>query len=274
MIRANFHTHTTYCDGTLSPREMVAAALERGCTALGFSGHSYTFFDESYCMSRAGTAQYRAEVAALKDEYAGRIALYCGVEQDAGSAESTKGYDYVIGSAHYVKRGGEYLPIDAPSAGGRAIFAETAQTRYGGDYYALCRDYFAEMAGVYDATGCDIVGHFDLVSKFNEDGCLFDDTDPRYTGLALDALCALLERGCVFEVNTGQMYKLGKKNPFPAPFLLREIYSRGGGVILSSDSHDAASICHRFEETGALLRAIGFRTVRVWTERGLEETVL
>ena len=34
----------------------------------------------------------------------------------------------------------------------------------------------------------DIVGHFDLITKFNEDGRLFDENDPRYQSAALDAL--------------------------------------------------------------------------------------
>ena len=49
-IKANYHTHTTYCDGESSPREIVDEAARLGMAELGFSGHSYTSFDESYCM--------------------------------------------------------------------------------------------------------------------------------------------------------------------------------------------------------------------------------
>ncbi len=98
MIRADFHVHTTFCDGQAAPEEMVRAALETGLDAIGFSGHSRTAFDESWCMSEAGTAAYRAEIARLKDAYAGRIAVYCGIEQDILSELPAEGYDYVIGS--------------------------------------------------------------------------------------------------------------------------------------------------------------------------------
>ena len=40
MIKENFHTHTTFCDGSHSAEEMVLSAIEKGFTALGFSGHS------------------------------------------------------------------------------------------------------------------------------------------------------------------------------------------------------------------------------------------
>ena len=39
MIRANFHTHSTFCDGRNTPQQMVDRALELGFVALGFSGH-------------------------------------------------------------------------------------------------------------------------------------------------------------------------------------------------------------------------------------------
>ena len=54
----DLHTHTSFCDGTASPEEMAEAALRLGLDCLGFSGHSYTFFEESYCMSPAGTEEY------------------------------------------------------------------------------------------------------------------------------------------------------------------------------------------------------------------------
>lgn len=269
--RSNFHSHTTYCDGALSPREMVEAAIAKGCDAFGFSGHSYTFFDESYCMSREGTEKYKAEITALKSEYAGRIEIFCGIEQDMCSTEPTDGYDYIIGSAHYIKKGDEYLSVDGVSGTGAGILAEVAREHYGGDFYALCRDYYEQLARVYEVTHCDIVGHFDLVAKFNEDGALFDDSDPRYTGPAIDALCAILKKHRLFELNTGQMYRLSKKNPFPAPFLLRELHARGGEIILSSDSHDAESICHRFDDAEELLRTIGFTHVKKMMKTGFAD---
>ena len=108
----DLHTHTTFCDGTDTPEDMVLSALEKGMDCLGFSGHSYTFFDESYCMSPLGTAAYQGEILRLRREYGSRLRILCGVEQDYWSAETTAGYDYVIGSVHYLKLGDGYLPVD------------------------------------------------------------------------------------------------------------------------------------------------------------------
>ena len=51
MIKIDLHIHSTYCDGKSTLRESVDSAIEKGFATIGFSGHSYTFFDESYCMS-------------------------------------------------------------------------------------------------------------------------------------------------------------------------------------------------------------------------------
>ena len=39
MLKADFHTHTTYCDGKNTPAEMVKAAYDMGFTDFGISGH-------------------------------------------------------------------------------------------------------------------------------------------------------------------------------------------------------------------------------------------
>ena len=69
MQKSNFHTHSVFSDGHNTPEEMVEEALSRGFTALGFSDHSYTFFDESYCMAKARIPEYRQIIADLKEKY-------------------------------------------------------------------------------------------------------------------------------------------------------------------------------------------------------------
>ena len=45
-LRADFHTHTTFCDGKNTPRQMVESAFRKGLTDFGISGHGdYSFCD-------------------------------------------------------------------------------------------------------------------------------------------------------------------------------------------------------------------------------------
>ena len=98
----NLHTHTTFCDGDNTPEQLAAAALAAGCGTLGFSGHSHTGFDERYCMSPSGTREYIRQVRQLQAEYAPRLRILLGIEQDYYSEQPAEGYDFVIGSVHYL----------------------------------------------------------------------------------------------------------------------------------------------------------------------------
>ena len=79
------------------------------------------------------------------------------------------------------------------------------EQHYGGDFYAFAEDYYRLVGEVPERTGCQIVGHFDLITKFNEGDKLFDTGHPRYMRAALEALDRLAGRDVIFEITTGAM---------------------------------------------------------------------
>ncbi len=243
MIRFDLHTHTTWCDGKDTPEDMVRAALALGLEHLGFSGHGYAPYDTDCCMTPEGEAAYRAEAAALKRRYAGRITVHCGVERDFWAEADTSGYEYVIGAVHYLKAGGEYLCVDNTPE----LLRGAAERFFGGDMYALCEEYYRTVAQVVEKTDCDIIGHFDLVSKFNEKERLFDEDHPRYAAAWRAALDALLPSGKPFEVNTGAMSRAWRTSPYPSGAMIAYIRAHGGRLVLSSDSHSAKTIAYAFD---------------------------
>ena len=256
MIFSNYHTHTTYCDGNSSPKEIAEKAVSLGMPELGFSSHSYTSIDESYCMSRAGMQKYFDEINELKEEYAGRINILCGVEMDLFSDAEDYDYDwdFIIGSCHYIKKNGEYIPVDESDD----ILTGAAAEYYGGDMYALAADYYSEVSRVRKITGCDIVGHFDLITKFNEDGRILDEDDPRYEDAWMSALDALAEEpDLIFEINTGAMSRGYKTEPYPAPYIMSELAKRKAKTLLSSDSHDKSTLLYGFEKARELAESAG-----------------
>ena len=70
-MRQNLHTHSTYCDGKNSIRDMIETAIEKKFDILGFSGHGYMPLDNC-SMSVENTRKYIAEVTAMKEEYKDR----------------------------------------------------------------------------------------------------------------------------------------------------------------------------------------------------------
>lgn len=268
--KMNFHTHTTFCDGKNTAEEMVLAAMDKGFTALGFSGHSYTHFDESYCMSKEGVKEYQKEIHRLKDTYADKIDIYCGVEQDFYSEESISEFAYAIGSVHYIKEDEQFLPVDE----GANIMERDIRELFGGDPYAYAKVYFETVGQVLRKTGADIIGHFDLLSKFNEKHTFFDSEDERYREYGLNAIEALIPYDKPFEINTGAIYRELRKAPYPSVDFLMEIKKRGGNILLSSDSHDCNSLGFLFGDMVKLALEIGFQSTLIWTPKGFEEVGL
>lgn len=234
MILENYHTHTTYCDGSNDPEEMIEKAIDLGFTTLGFSGHSYTAFDERYCMSKRGTQQYIKLLQALRYKYRDKINIKIGIEQDYYSKEPTDNYDYVIGSVHYVLKDGEYIPVDETAE----LQLEGVNKHYNGDFYAFIEDYYSLVADVYNKTKCDIIGHFDLITKFNENGELFDTKHSRYIAAVNKAIDSLSKSGAILEVNFGAISRGYRTTPYPEKWIAEEFKKRGTALQYSSDCHN------------------------------------
>ena len=259
MTNEDFHVHTNYCDGRDSPEDIISEAIRRGMKRLGFSGHSFTAFDTEPCMTYEGTQRYVDEIHRLREKYRGKIEILCGTEQDYYSDMTTAGYDYVIGSVHYVISDGECISVDHTPE----IFAELIH-RFNDDPYKVAEEYFALMADVVRKTNANIIGHFDLITKFNEtnkNGKFFDEDNPRYISACNDALDSLLETGKPFEINTGAISRGWRKTPYPSARILKYIASHNGSVILSSDSHSKDTLMFHFAECEELARNLGLRVV-------------
>ncbi len=263
VMLCDFHVHTTYSDGAHTPHEVAAASYEMGVTALGFSTHSYTHFDESYCIMPDRIDAYRREVAALKELYRGRMQIFCGVEQDYWSDYPTGGFDYVIGSVHYLRVGEKYYAIDHR----RDLILQAAEEGFGGDIYALIEAYYRTIGDIGDRVRPDIIGHFDVITKFNEKTPFFDETHPRYLAARQAALDRLLACRIPFEVNTGAMSRGYKTAPYPAADALTYILAHGGEVLPTSDSHARTTVCYAIDAAGAQLTAMGFSPCK--TQRAL-----
>ena len=100
---------------------------------------------------------------------------------------------------------------------------------------------------VLDET-CDIIGHFDLLTKFAEQDPYFDLQHPRYVKAWQTAADQLLKTGKPFEINTGAISRGYRTEPYPAKDIRDYIRARGGKLILSSDSHAKDTIAYRFGE--------------------------
>lgn len=256
MPLSNYHTHTTYCDGKSTPRELVEAAIGLGMPELGFSSHS-PLDGEDWCMSNEDVPRYFAEISALKDEYRGKINLFVGLEADYMSERTDIPFDYVIGSVHSVKTPDGERFVDISPEG----LSETVDRYFSGDIYSLAESYYERVGGVVLRTGCDIVGHFDLITKFTERGVPISDSHPRYVAAQDRALDRLFSTNAVFEVNTGAMARGYRSEPYPNMRVLERIRDAGRPVVVTTDCHSSIGIAHALDETRERLESLGLRII-------------
>ena len=264
MIPQNLHTHTVFDDGTATVMDMARAALDAGITSLGFSGHSTLPYRDNWEIKPGRMPAYLAAVTEAKDAFRGCLSIYSGLELDSTSAMPEEHFDYIIGSIHHIVKDGQYLSIDYKPAVSRDIL----DVHFRGDRDAMAEAYFAQYDAIAQNPRVDIVGHFDLLSKFDEVADLFDSSAPAYRDAAMAAMESLLHAGKIFEVNTGAMSRGYRTAPYPGEFLLRELKARGGRILVASDSHATSTITHAFDAVEDLLVSIGFREIWVLGENG------
>ena len=158
---SNFHTHTTFCDGTNTAEEVVLYAIDKGFDAIGFSGHGYTDFDTSYCIQNMN--EYVYSLRTLKEKYKNKIEVYLGVEEDAFCHVNRNDFDYIIGSSHYYHINNNYYSGDSGYE-----LVKTFLSFTNGDSNRLAEIYYENFLNYLLKRKPDIVGHFDIVTKFDE----------------------------------------------------------------------------------------------------------
>lgn len=256
MIKSTPHAHTDFVDGKSSAEQVVRSAIERGFQSLGFSEHAIQPFDPRYCLNDQTERMYILQIEWLRQRYAGDIRIHLGIERDLCSTADRAKFEYVIGSMHYMEPIGEPVAVDGP----HERVSELIEKVYGGDGYRFAEAYYNALAGYIEDYKPEIIGHFDLIRKPNGEGRFFDTAQTKYQHAAKQALERMVPSGALMEVNTGAMARGHMRAPYPELELLRHWRTLGGGVILSSDCHDAALIDYGFGVAEALIREAGYRS--------------
>ena len=257
MIKANFHTHSTWCDGKDSPRKMIQAAIAKGFEAIGFSSHAMLpESDTDWVLTPDKAPRYLKEVRALGEEFKDQIRVLCGVEADyipGGANPDRSTYaaifpDYIIGSVHWVLAadGARVAVDDTPEA-----LAEGIRDHFGGSAEALVRAYYRQVREMVEKFDFEVVGHLDLVRKFNEKHPYFDEKADWYREEIGKTAAAVAKSGKIAEVNTGAIARGWLDDAYPSEEFRGMLHEKGVKFILSSDAHSADTIDCAFDRFGS-----------------------
>ena len=270
MFRQNLHAHSTYDDGKATLREMIEASMAAGLTSMGISVHSPLPYESDWGVYPDRLETYVADMHALAQEYRGRIEVFTGIEWDILTRTDLSRFDYVIGSVHHIAADTQKLP---PSVDQSAqVTRETIDQLFGGDADAMAENYFAQYDAVATQEHVQIVGHVDLLTKFDEQTPFFRPMTERYRKAALFAMEKLVRAGKIFEINTGAISRGYRTTPYPDRRLLCALREMGGKITISADAHSTQGVACAFDTAQALAKDCGF--CEVWalerTDAGLQ----
>ena len=266
MIKQNLHTHSQYDDGKYAIDEIVQKAQERGFTILGFSGHGYYAKDDS-SMTPEKTKQYIQDVRQAQQQAPNGLKIYLGIEEDSmAPIENVEDFDYVIGSVHYLEHNGKIYPIDYS----QEQFDEMLKEGYQNDINALAKDYYLAIERQAQNPNIQIIGHLDLIAKYNEDQSYYCFDDPKILSYAKVAIEQLVKAGKIFEMNSGAMAREYRNSPYPSIELLKLIYEANGKILINTDCHDKEYLDYGMQICLDLAKQIGFKTLEMFNGKNFE----
>ncbi len=257
VYKCNLHTHTQFCDGQCTMEQMTQDAIAKGFETLGFSPHSLTPFDQSYCMKDYNA--FKQEFLRLKQKYKGKINLLMGIEADAFGQTPDDKFDYTIGSVHYLAVNGQYMSVFDVRKNkvfaldeSKETFLQLLAQGFDNDILSVAKSYYDTVVDMVQKTKPTIIGHFDLVSLYGD----FGEVEERYQQIAKDAIKRLQGCGSLVEINANRKFK-GRGGLYPADFLIKQFLDCGFDFVLSSDAHVTDSLGYDFDNTVVHLKELG-----------------
>jgi histidinol-phosphatase (PHP family) len=250
-IHFDYHSHHSRCGHAAGEMaDYIEAAKALGLAEFGVSDHCPAFFFDGddptpqTSMAKSELPGYVAEARALKERYAGWIAVKVGIEADFvdGSEEvyrrtlAAHPFDYVLGSVHWV---GETHIFD------RSRWErEDPEATYAA-YYRLVA--LAAQSGMFD-----ILSHLTAIEAYGPP--VEDALARRLYPPLVEAVAAA---GTAVEVNTSGFRKMGGDDPFPNRSLLRLLADARVPLTFGSDAHRPDEVGYAQGRVEAILRDLG-----------------
>jgi histidinol phosphate phosphatase HisJ family len=249
MLKFNYHSHSTFCDGKSTLEQMVQEAINKGLTYFGFSAHAPFPQENKFALPYEHVQEYLDTAKMLKEKYRNQINLFTAMEFDyiptlcTNIRERAKEYnlDYIIACVHMVYSPNGLWFIDGHD---QSKYDDGLNQYFGGDIYKGVRAFYNQTNEMLQSTNPDIIGHFDKIRMHNR-GRYFQTDEKWYTDLIMETLQLIKEKGTICEVNTRGLYKGRSDDYFPETRWIKKAVAMNIPLTISTD-------CHNVNEVGAL----------------------
>ncbi|MBM4160108.1 MAG: histidinol-phosphatase HisJ [Ignavibacteria bacterium] len=260
---SDYHTHTVLCKhGEGDVEQYILKAIELGFDEVGCSDHSPMpgNFDPQHRMSlEQYYSIYAPSVLELAEKYKDRIVVKRGIEAEflpgqeqwVGGFVRENGFDFVIGSVHFVSEDGEEMPLF-----GREYEGCELEDLYEGYYEAIRA---SAKSGMFD-----IIAHVDLIKKFGH------RSSKRIDELIREALKAIKASDLCLEINTSGLRK-PERETYPGEGILKIAKELRIPLTLGSDAHRPEDVGTDFDVAIALIEQYADGRMSVFTKRQRSE---
>lgn len=256
MIRTDHHVHTRYCGhATGEASEYARSAEAKKMEYLGFADHLPLPTDSG--VTRQGLAIPEEDLPSylgdVKEEAEnGGIQIALGIEADfmpghekeTSAALKKNGFDFAIGSVHFIGNWSFDYTEESFNQGLRGYADEDEPYL---QYYGLVKRMIG--SGMFD-----IAGHLDLIKKFRYAP---KKSRPEMIGEILDLA---KKRGIAIEVNTSGIDKRTGEI-YPSEEIVRMCFERDIEMTVGSDAHNPSEIGRHFEKAEELLKNAGYTSI-------------
>jgi histidinol-phosphatase (PHP family) len=251
---------------------VVQAALQGGFSTYGLSEHVPRYQPQHLYPDEAGLSpadllqtfqRYVRTALELRDACADRLELLIGFETEVlpvvGWAEKMRElrrsapFDYIVGSVHSI--GDIWIDLNVETS-------ERAALENGG-WAALRHRYFEQLASLVEALRPEVVGHVDLIRRFEAPEFRFDAEALRHAERVLEAALAA---GSAIEVNAAPVRR-GFGPVYPGPQLLARAREMGVPVTLGDDSHGPDGVGIGLDACLRAIEVAGYTDVHYLTRR-------
>ncbi|MCK9170338.1 MAG: histidinol-phosphatase [Treponema sp.] len=262
ILKTNYHTHTTFCDGSESAEDMAKSALSKGFDILGFSGHSMYPFASAWHIAPRSFDKYVEVIQNIKTEYDGRMQVLCGFEADyvpGFTIPRMSDYtqfkpDYLIGSVHYiVNENGNFCADDNAENLQKGI-----KKLFNGNIKEAVCTYFALQREMLQKGDFAIWGHPDVIRKQNWKLNLFNEEESWYRSELIATANSAKHSNVIAEINTGAIARGTMDDVYPSADFLAILHDTGIPVMINSDAHRSQDLDCAFDRAAAAAKKAGY----------------